>query len=126
MGRTTQRYRRWDATSCKGACWTGLTAVRPLRTIVALSSFGSAPLRMVIGYDVCGSVNLDRSVMKAAIYRRYGPPNVVHIADVPRPDLKTTEVLVRVRATTVTAGDSRLRSGHVPRGFAVLLRLGFG
>src|SRR5262245_31043977 len=64
--------------------------------------------------------------MKAAIYRRYGPPAVVQIADVPRPDLKTTEVLVKVRATTVTAGDSRLRSGHVPKGFAVLLRLGFG
>src|SRR5262245_59659302 len=64
--------------------------------------------------------------MKAAIYRRYGPPAVVQIADVPRPDLKTTEVLVKVRATTVTAGDSRLRSGRVPKGFALLLRLGFG
>jgi NADPH:quinone reductase-like Zn-dependent oxidoreductase len=64
--------------------------------------------------------------MRAAIYRRYGPPNVVQIADVPRPRIKTTEVLVKVRATTVTAGDSRLRSARVPRGFAVLMRLGFG
>ena len=64
--------------------------------------------------------------MKAAIYRRYGPPNVVQIADVPRPDFKTTEMLVNVRATTVTAGDSRLRSARVPRGFGLLLRLGFG
>ncbi|MGH9147067.1 MAG: alcohol dehydrogenase catalytic domain-containing protein, partial [Vicinamibacterales bacterium] len=64
--------------------------------------------------------------MKAAVYRRYGPPDVVQIVDVPRPDLKSKEVLVKVRATTVTAGDSRLRSAHVPRGFGVLLRLGFG
>jgi NADPH:quinone reductase-like Zn-dependent oxidoreductase len=64
--------------------------------------------------------------MKAAIYRRYGPPDVVRIADVPRPGIKTTEMLVRVRATTVTAGDSRLRSARVPRGFSSLMRLGFG
>jgi len=64
--------------------------------------------------------------MKAAIYRRYGPPDVVHIADVPRPDLEAKDVLVKVRATTVSAGDSRLRSAHVPPGFAVPIRLGFG
>jgi NADPH:quinone reductase-like Zn-dependent oxidoreductase len=73
-----------------------------------------------------GFMNADRSSMRAAIYRRYGPPNVVQIADVPRPDIKPTEMLVKVRATTVTAGDSRLRSARVPRGFAILLRLGFG
>jgi NADPH:quinone reductase-like Zn-dependent oxidoreductase len=50
--------------------------------------------------------------MKAAVYHRYGPPGVVRIADVPKPDAKTSEVLVKVRATTVTAGDSRLRSGR--------------
>ena len=64
--------------------------------------------------------------MKAAIYRRYGPPDVVQIADVPRPDLETKDVFVKVRATTVTAGDSRLRSANVPRGFGVMVRLGFG
>ncbi len=71
-------------------------------------------------------MNVDRSRMKAAIYRRYGPPDVVQIADVPRPDLKTKDVLVKVRATTVTAGDSRLRSANVPRGFGIMMRLGFG
>jgi NADPH:quinone reductase-like Zn-dependent oxidoreductase len=71
-------------------------------------------------------MNADRPFMKAAIYRRYGPPDVVRIADVPRPGIKPTEVLVKVRTTTVTAGDSRLRSGRVPRGFGVLMRLGFG
>lgn len=64
--------------------------------------------------------------MKAAVYHRYGPPSVVQIADAPRPDLGARDVLVKVRATTVTAGDSRLRSGNVPRGFGVMMRLGFG
>lgn len=64
--------------------------------------------------------------MKAAVYRRYGPPGVVRIEEVPRPDPKANELLVRVRATTVSAGDARLRSARVPRGFGILLRLGFG
>jgi hypothetical protein len=34
-------------------------------------------------------MDVDRSLMKAAIYRRYGPPDVVQITDVPRPNLET-------------------------------------
>ena len=64
--------------------------------------------------------------MKAAVYRRYGAPEVVQIEDVPRPEPKANELLVRVRATTVSAGDARLRSARVPPGFGVLMRLGFG
>jgi NADPH:quinone reductase-like Zn-dependent oxidoreductase len=64
--------------------------------------------------------------MKAAVYHRYGPPDVVHIEEVPRPKPKANELLVRVRATTVSAGDSRLRSARVPPGFGVMLRLAFG
>ncbi len=36
------------------------------------------------------------------------------------------ELLVRVRAAPVTAGDARLRSGKVPRGLSLLLRLAIG
>lgn len=64
--------------------------------------------------------------MKAAICRRYGPPDVVEIADVPRPSVGAHDVLIKTRATTVTAGDWRVRSGNVPRGFGVLLRVGMG
>jgi NADPH:quinone reductase-like Zn-dependent oxidoreductase len=64
--------------------------------------------------------------MKAAVYRRYGPPEVVTIEEVPPPEPAADEVLVRVRATTVSAGDARLRSARVPPGFALLMRLGFG
>lgn len=64
--------------------------------------------------------------MKAALCRRYGPPDVVQIGEVPKPEPGATDLLVKVRATTVTAGDSRLRSARVPRGFGIPLRLGIG
>lgn len=41
--------------------------------------------------------------MKAAVCRRYGPPNVVEIADMPRPIPKAKDVRIKGRATTVTA-----------------------
>src|SRR3569623_413448 len=48
--------------------------------------------------------------MRAAVYRRYGPPEVVGIEDVPKPEPKAGEVRVRVHAATVCAADWRLRS----------------
>jgi NADPH:quinone reductase-like Zn-dependent oxidoreductase len=64
--------------------------------------------------------------MKAAVCRRYGPPDVIEIADVPRPKVGAKDVLIRVRATTVNAGDWRMRSGNVPRGFGIIMRLLMG
>jgi NADPH:quinone reductase-like Zn-dependent oxidoreductase len=64
--------------------------------------------------------------MKAAVYTRYGSPEVVSLAEVTRPSLPADGVVVRVRATTVSTGDARLRSANVPRGFGLLLRLGAG
>ena len=64
--------------------------------------------------------------MKAAVCRRYGPPEVIEIVDVPRPKVGAKDVLIRVRATTVNAGDWRLRSGTVPPGFGLFIRLAVG
>ena len=47
--------------------------------------------------------------MKAAVITRYGPPGVVEIREVGRPTPRDDEVLVHVRASTVSAADWRIR-----------------
>lgn len=64
--------------------------------------------------------------MQAARYTSYGGPEVIVFDEKPVPHLGKDEVLVRVRAAPVTAGDVRLRSGRVPRGMGALLRLAIG
>src|ERR671923_1756617 len=44
--------------------------------------------------------------MKAVVHDRYGPPEVLRVADIERPSPNDDEVLVRVQASTVTRGEA--------------------
>lgn len=50
--------------------------------------------------------------MKAAVYTRYGPPEVVRLTDVPTPVPKDQELLVKVYCSTVNRTDSGFRSAE--------------
>ena len=50
--------------------------------------------------------------MRAVVFNRYGPPEVLRLEDVERPVPKEDEVLVKVHATTVARTDTGLRSAE--------------
>jgi NADPH:quinone reductase-like Zn-dependent oxidoreductase len=62
--------------------------------------------------------------MKAAIHTQYGPPEVLQLADVPKPTPKDNEVLVKIHATTVNRTDCGFRSAEyfVSRFFSGLFK----
>jgi NADPH:quinone reductase-like Zn-dependent oxidoreductase len=64
--------------------------------------------------------------MKAITFKAYGPPEVLQLEEVSRPVPKDNEVLIRIQATAVNTGDTRIRAMRIPPGFKLIARLAFG
>ena len=53
--------------------------------------------------------------MRAVRYERFGPPDVLRVVELPQPRVGPDEILIKVRAASVGAGEAAIRAGRLRR-----------
>jgi D-arabinose 1-dehydrogenase-like Zn-dependent alcohol dehydrogenase len=66
-------------------------------------------------------------ILKAALHSAYGPADLLHVLEVEKPVPKEHQVLIKIRASTVSSGDCNVRNfTFVPKSMAPIAKLMFG
>ena len=68
---------------------------------------------IVKGFNlVCGACSREETIMKAVVYEKYGPPEVLQIREIPKPTPKDNEVLIKIHATNAATSEALGRRGE--------------
>lgn len=66
------------------------------------------------------------STMKAIIWSKYGSPKHLEVKEIPMPEIKSDEILIKIHASSLTLGDCEIRGSYLPMWTRIPVRIALG